>query len=181
MARVAVHTHTHVYTTSHALTHAQTSHKHTHHTCTHITHAHRHAHSWREHCGHSCSQPQPGTLLPPQRCHCSSQAIKAHGHTCVPSACRLTWTMPAIYTVIGALSPRPRPRHTFCSPILFQGKLGRIGPPGCKGDPGSRVSMALAPFLFSLTLNGSARLQVGVGKLGVPELGFFLQPCLDCP
>uniref|UniRef100_A0A8D1S6Z4 Collagen type VI alpha 2 chain n=1 Tax=Sus scrofa TaxID=9823 RepID=A0A8D1S6Z4_PIG len=31
----------------------------------------------------------------------------------------------------------------FLPPLLPQGKLGRIGPPGCKGDPGDRVSTAL--------------------------------------
>lgn len=41
--------------------------------------------------------------------------------------------------------------------------------------------MALAPPHIKVVPCRGSRRQVGVGKLGAPELGFFLQPCPACP
>lgn len=105
------------------------------HTCTHV----------EGRFGHSCSQPQPGTL---SRLHrgvaVTAQPLKDRITRHVPGARGTAWSVPATHTCHWCTSS-PRLALDALLPVPLQGKLGRIGPPGCKGDPGSRVSTASAP------------------------------------
>lgn len=43
-------------------------------------------------------------------------------------------------------------KFIFCF-VFFQGKIGRIGAPGCKGDPGDKVGNLFRTFVHNIILS----------------------------